>query len=109
MTLMNAASQVPPISEEQFQEQVIALAKLFGWTWHHERDARRSTAGYPDLTLMRQPRLLFVELKTNVGRVRPEQKHWLAGLAACGLETYLWRPRDWPTIEATLRAPGRRS
>jgi hypothetical protein len=44
--------------------------------------------------LVRPPEIIFAELKTLRGRVRPEQTVWLGMLAACGLETYIWRPSD---------------
>ncbi|MFG2143620.1 hypothetical protein ACGFRG_05385 [Streptomyces sp. NPDC048696] len=50
-------------------------------------------------------RTLFAELKTDTGHIRPAQREWLKHLAACGLETALWRPEDLPLIVATL-APG---
>jgi hypothetical protein len=38
------------------------------------------------------------------GRVQPEQAAWLDALARCGaVESYLWRPGDWPLIERVLR------
>lgn len=90
-------------SEAQFQAAVIELATRCGWLTHHEYDSRRSTAGFPDLVLVRAPRTLFIELKTQRGRVRPEQRAWLETLLCCpGVEVAVWRPADWPTIEATL-------
>ena len=54
--------------------------------------------------MVRGDRLAFAELKTNRGRVRSEQAAWLDALAGCGtVETYLWRPDAWPTIERVLR------
>jgi hypothetical protein len=93
----------PALTEAAFQAAIIELATLAGWLCHHEYDSRRSTPGYPDLTLCKPPRLLLIELKTQRGRVRPEQREWLAALAECpGVEVALWRPSDWPAIEAAL-------
>jgi hypothetical protein len=40
-------------------------------------------------------------LKTAVGRVTPLQQMWLDVLQqARGVEVYVWRPDDWPAIEA---------
>ena len=90
-------------TEAQFQAAVIELATRAGWLTHHEYDSRRSTPGYPDLVLVRAPRVLFIELKTQRGRVRPEQRAWLETLLNCpGVEVALWRPADWQAIEATL-------
>lgn len=95
-----------PIEREaDFQAAVVELAQLTGWLVYHCNDARRSTPGWPDLALCRPPRLLLVELKTTRGRLRPEQRVWLAALTECtGVEVAVWRPADWPMIERTLVA-----
>ncbi len=97
------------ISEATFQYQVTQLATRAGWLWHHEYDSRRSNAGYPDLVLVRDGRVIFAELKTARGRVRHAQSVLLAALGRCqGVETYAWRPSDWEQIVATLgRREGR--
>ena len=69
----------PTISEAEFQTHVEQLAKLLGWEVYHTRDSRRSRKGWPDLVLVRE-RILFVELKSETGELRPEQRIWLARL-----------------------------
>lgn len=72
-------------SEAEFQESVLALAKLLGWELrYHTHDSRRSERGFPDLVLCRprDGRLLIVELKSGTGKVSEEQRAWLEGLAA---------------------------
>ena len=57
--------------------------------------------------MTRGGRVLFVELKTESGRVSEEQRGWLEALASCpGLECHVWRPSDWDEIERTLRRKG---
>lgn len=100
------------ILEKDFQASVLELARLRGWRRHAERPARSekgwSTAiqgdpGWPDLVLVRPPRLVIVELKTATGRLAPEQEHWLMLLRQCpGVEIYLWRPGDFGEIEELL-------
>ncbi|MDP9265696.1 MAG: hypothetical protein M3O91_06215, partial [Chloroflexota bacterium] len=80
MTLTPAA----PITEEAFAQQVLKLAQLYGWLAFRVenssrivarrsgarvrvRNVNRGGAGYPDLTLVRAPRLIFAELKRDVG------------------------------------------
>lgn len=106
-------------TEAQFQEQIVQLAHLHGWTVMHVRRSlgRRngvtawqtttSLPGWPDLTLMRPTgdghgELIFAELKSDRGRLRPEQRHVLAMLADCGQEAVIWRPRDLDHIAARL-------
>jgi hypothetical protein len=99
------------VTEAQFQRSVIELAQLNGWKVAHFRPAQNAKgvwrtpvaadgAGFPDLVLVKD-RVIFAELKTDKGRVRPDQKEWLEALDRCAT-TVIWRPRDWPTILATL-------
>jgi VRR-NUC domain len=96
------------MSEPAFQRQVLQLAHLCGWLTYHTLDSRGSEPGFPDLVLVRPPRLLFAELKTQTGRVSQAQRRWLHLLGQCpGVEVHLWRPGDWDEIETTLRLPRR--
>lgn len=88
--------------EAEWQSEVIRLATIGGWRHHHQFNARRSAKGWPDLTLVRPPELVIAELKTERGRVSEEQKVWLADLSACGVEVYVWRPRDLEEVSARL-------
>jgi hypothetical protein len=83
------------LSEAQFQEQVLHIAELYGWLPYH---------------------------KAPNGKVRPEQRQWIAHLldvsvevenvlaqnAAAGgnsslaVEVYLWHPDDFDDIVARL-------
>lgn len=98
-------------TEGELQAAVTHLATLYGWRWYHVYDSRRSNPGFPDLTLTRKGRLLFIELKSQRGKVRPEQQDWLNDLdeverKSGGLVVArLWRPSDWldGTIEEALR------
>lgn len=90
------------ISERQFQQQVIELAQWLGyWVWHDE-DSRKNARGLPDLILVKD-RTIFAELKKERGKVRPAQIDVMQRLREAGAEVYLWRPSDWPEIEAVLR------
>ncbi|UQA93784.1 VRR-NUC domain-containing protein [Streptomyces halobius] len=100
------------MTEEQFRRHVRQLAALRGWALaYHTHNSRRSDAGWPDEVYghPKANRILFAELKTNTGRIRPAQRDWLRHLAACGLETALWRPRDLGLIVATLAPNGPRA
>lgn len=93
--------------EAEFQVDVIKAATLFGLATYHTYDSRRSGAGFPDLTIVGANGILFRELKTDVGRVSPQQQYWLAVLVESGADAKVWRPSDWPTITSELRALGR--
>lgn len=97
-------------TEEEFQALVVDLARRHGWMVHYTADwvhrliradmdnRKRSRdwpdRGFPDLILMKPPRLLIVENKSRMGRLNPGQAEWIAGLRACGVDVRLWRPAD---------------
>lgn len=90
-------------SEAQFQQAVLDLASAQGWTYrYHTFDSRHSTGGFPDLVLMRPPRLMVVELKVNT-KTTAAQEGWLAAFRACGVTAFVWTPDDWSEIEQHLR------
>lgn len=100
---MNVSALYHLETEAQFMAQVVRLAKLFGWRCYHTRRSKGSEAGFPDLVLVRRPRVLFVELKAERGSMTPQQHEWLQALGECGLEVYVWKPSSWPNIEKMLR------
>jgi len=93
----------PYILEKDFQDTVVEYAHLCGWMTYHTHDSRRSDAGFPDLTMVRGTRLIFAELKSQKGTIRPAQEAWLQRLQGVpAVEVYLWRPTDWDDIEKVL-------
>lgn len=73
------------LSERNLQRHVIALAEMRNWRVYHTHDSRRSQAGFPDLVMVRLlcafpdslTEAVIVELKSERGRVTPEQEAWL--------------------------------
>jgi VRR-NUC domain len=101
------ASRAPvlDVSEQEWQTQVVRLARLLGWRHFHPFNSRRSPSGFPDLCLVRD-RVVFAELKTERGKPSAEQAHWIEALEAAGAEVYVWRPSD---LEQVGRVLGRRA
>ena len=94
----------PAISEKAFMHQVRDLAHLLRWQTYHPYLSIHSERGWPDLTFIRPPRLVFAELKTQKGKTTEHQDRWLALLREVeGVECYLWRPSDWDSITEVLR------
>lgn len=119
--------------EGPFGTIVENLLDLYGWRWFHAPDNRpsgrtgrvqRVRPGFPDYVALRGNELLFIELKTERGRLGPGQREWLdelgelarhaeglalAATAAAGerkhrapVEVYLWRPSDLERINYRL-------
>ncbi len=92
------------MTEKEWLDAVLQTAQLFGWRTYHTFDSRRSPAGFPDLVLVRPPRLLFVELKTTKGRVTAKQLEWVGALADCTtIEAGVFRPTDEDALLDLLR------
>ena len=104
------------LTERDFQLQVVQMARLFGWETFHVRAGRTldswrtpgsgsMAAGWPDLVLVHpvRRRLLFVELKTDTGKLTAHQERVL-DLLRLVAPVHVWRPAMWNEIEATLRS-----
>jgi hypothetical protein len=92
------------MTRPQLQTAVLQVAKLNDWE-AHTTDARRIEGGFPDLTLVRPPRLVFAALKTARGRMTEPQKRWRDKLLETQAEWYLWRPADLEMIVLLLGRP----
>ena len=116
------------MTEADFQRTVIEAAQMHRWRVAHFRPAKTEKgwrtavaadgAGFPDLVLVRD-RVLFVELKTDTGKLRPDQDAWGAAIRNAAAEVaysydlrigdlhpfsyHLWRPKDWPVISVILQ------
>lgn len=132
------------VTEKEWQRTVVDYAQALGWRVAHFRTSRTGSGGYatavqadgagwPDLTMVRGPRLILAELKARAGRLSIDQRAWLDALGlvsqatryaaeiamgedllepnlsheadyrGCGVEVYVWKPVDWPEVERTLR------
>lgn len=94
--------KAPPLSEAAFQAQIVKLAKLRGWFVYHPWLSVKSEPGWPDLTCVRDGRLIFMEVKSEKGPVSPAQERVQVILSAVA-EVYVVRPSDWDFIERELR------
>lgn len=92
------------MKERDWQRTILEAARYLNWHVYHTFDSRRSAAGFPDLLLIKPPRLLVIEVKTERGRVTAAQESWLALFAALpGVTALVARPSDWPAVEAVLK------
>lgn len=83
-------------SEKELQSQLfgtkVGIAKVLGWRCYHTLKSRGSEPGFPDWTIVRD-RVIFVELKTEKGKLTEAQVMWIGALNAAGAEVYVVRPR----------------
>src|SRR5258708_4398285 len=104
------------MTEVEFTDEVLKWAKVYGWRRFHVRGNTRrliqGDVGFPDLVLVRPPRLIFAELKVGKNTVAPEQQAWLRdleensedvyGMPSSAVKTYVWRPENWSEILVVL-------
>lgn len=95
------------MTETQFQTRITDLCDYLGLKWHHEVDSRKSKRGWPDLVIAGPSGVLFVELKTETGRISTEQRQWLDHLVTAGAHVRVWRPQHWADIAHDLKAIAR--
>ena len=91
------------MTEAQLQQSILDLCAYLQLEVFHDQDSRRNNPGFPDLVIVGR-RTIFAELKSEKGKVRPDQTRWLDRLRESGQEVYLWRPADWEEIVACLKS-----
>lgn len=104
---MRTATKKPTglqITEKAWSAQFKELFKMLGWEGYHPFLSIHSERGWPDWSLVNaaQGRLVFVELKTEIGKVTDKQRHWHELLRSVGCEVYVWRPSDFDTAARIL-------
>ncbi len=98
------------MTEKELLANVRELAKLTGWLCYHTHNSQRSEPGFPDLVLLQfglNPRLCFIELKSQKGQLTRNQMVWGVQLAQLNkpVSYHVFRPADWldGTIERILK------
>jgi hypothetical protein len=94
-----------PRSEKVWQDQVLALAKIYEWQYYHTWRSTKSVEGFPDLVLLRKKRIIFAELKGpdhKKQRLSIHQEKWITNLKHAIKEVYVWRPQDWDEVKRVL-------
>lgn len=90
------------LTESKFMAQVIQLAKMYGWQCYFTWKSINSPAGFPDLVMVHDARLIFAELKADKGKVSLSQQEWLDALKKTKAEVYCWFPKDWPELQEVI-------
>ncbi len=99
------AKPLADIDEKELTSQVVQLCQLLAWKRYHTWRSKHSASGYPDETLVRE-RVIFLELKTERGRLNSGQVEWLRALLNAGAEVYLIRPRHLEALGTVLAHRG---
>lgn len=93
------------MTEAQLNSRVLYRAKKHGWKVLRIQRALAGGAwmtpaakGFPDLLLV-GPRMLYRELKRELGRLSEEQETWREAILAAGGDWAVWRPSDLRTGE----------
>jgi hypothetical protein len=92
------------VPEKAFMEQIRQEARMAGWLTYHTHNSQRSEPGWPDLALIKERRLVFIETKKQTGKVTAEQQRWIDELNTVdgAVEAYVFRPSDWEQIHEVL-------
>lgn len=105
------------MNEADLQRTIIEAAQWSGWLIHHDRPSQNAagrwstaiegTPGFPDLVLVhpRAGRTIYMELKSDTGKVTPMQQAWLDGLQASGQDARLVLPPDLDSVIHELTHP----
>jgi hypothetical protein len=110
---------LPKLSERGWQQDVLKLARMFGWRWWHDvatnapRACRhckkplslpRNDAGWPDLFMVRGDTLIVAELKSDRNYPTADQRAWLDAFRNVRrIVVVVWKPRDAQKVAEVLR------
>ena len=92
------------MTEAELRQAVVDLAHFLGWRVFSLPIAKtrrpvKDAVGYPDLTLARDKRVVWIELKTDRGVLSPDQQAWMRDLPVM----LVIRPGDIPSLAAVLQ------
>lgn len=90
------------------QQTIIEYAHIKGWRIAHFRPALTKKGwrtpvsgdgeGFPDLIMVRPPRVVVFECKSEKEKVTTKQVAWLGMFRECGLLSRVVRPHNWNDI-----------
>lgn len=97
-------------NEAAFQSKLLKLLRAHGWRCTHNpprpgrsRHITFGDPGFPDVVALRPPDLVFLECKSVGGKTSEEQRVWLVGLEAAGVDAWVVNPADWPVLVRLAR------
>lgn len=93
MTTRNAGAAAA-IPEADLQAEVTRLCADLGLYHFHPRHSACSEPGWPDSVIVGR-KVIYRELKSEIGRLTPEQAELGQQLKRAGQNWRVWRPSDW--------------
>ena len=91
------------ISEKEYLASVKAVAQALNWKVYHTLRSTGSDKGFLDLVLVRGDTCLFIELKSQKGKVSADQQDWIDALSkVMVVKAGVARPSDWPQLQRLL-------
>ena len=97
---------IAELTEKEWMAQIAGLAKQLGWVRYHTLRSKGSQPGFPDDVLLRD-RAIFIEYKTEKGKLSDAQKDWIRRLIVANAEVYVARPRHLEELARVLQARNR--
>jgi hypothetical protein len=94
------------LPEKELRQCVVDTAHLFKWIVYFTLRSDHSPSGCPDLIMVRNKTVLWIELKKDDRmRLRPAQQMWADHLLAAGQDYRKWTWTSWLSgeVERTLR------
>lgn len=91
----------PRMTEDELLTGLVEAAAAGGWLIFHVRGWHpgiiQGSVGFPDLVAVHAERaaLVFIETKTETGRVDEAQVRWHTALRAAGVDMRVVRPADY--------------
>jgi hypothetical protein len=82
------------MSEAELQRLVADLCAQLGLHHYHTHDSRGSEGGFPDSVIVGTA-ILFREIKSRDGVLKPAQRRWGSRIERSGGNWAVWRPVDW--------------
>lgn len=93
------------VTELAWQKSIIELAEEYcGWLVFHDQDSRKNNPGFPDLVMAHHRHgVVYLECKTEDGKVRREQRLWIWTLQQAGEVAAIVRPSDRDWVDRIIR------
>lgn len=89
------------VTEAELKRAVLEIAREYGWMVYHvpaRKILNGGGAGYPDLTLARDRRAVWIELKQEDGQMSQGQMRWMLELP----HVHVIRPSDLDSLRMIL-------